>query len=60
MVTQTTVLAVTDNVVLDVSSVLTTMKELGKKGIERCDPMIITQASSISQVPLESSSVDAF
>ncbi|CDY53246.1 BnaA02g04080D [Brassica napus] len=58
MVTQTTVLAVTDDVVLNVSSVLTIMKELGKEGIECCDPIVITQASTISQVPLESSSVD--
>ena len=48
MMTQTTVLAVTDDVVLPVSSVLTIMKELAKEGIERCDPIIITQASTIS------------
>lgn len=47
--TQTTVLAVTDDVVLPVSSVLTIMKELAKEGIERCDPIIITQASTISK-----------
>ncbi|XP_018511133.1 anamorsin homolog isoform X1 [Brassica rapa] len=58
MGTQTTVLAVTDDVVLPVSSVLTVMKVVGKEGVERCDPMIITQASTISQVPLDSSSVD--
>lgn len=56
--TQKTVLAVTDDVVLPVSSVLTIMKELAKEGIERCDPLIITQASTISQVPLDASSVD--
>ncbi|XP_048625010.1 anamorsin homolog [Brassica napus] len=56
MGTQTTVLAVTDDVVLPVISVLTVMKVVG---VERCDPMIITQASTISQVPLDSSSVDA-
>ncbi|CAN7114447.1 unnamed protein product [Brassica rapa subsp. narinosa] len=59
VMTQTTVLAVTDDVVLPVSSVLTIMKELAKEGIERCDPIIITQASTISQVPLDASSVDA-
>ncbi|KAF8047934.1 hypothetical protein N665_2759s0006 [Sinapis alba] len=58
MVTQTTVLAVTDDVLLPVSSVLTIMKELAKEGIDRCDPLIITQASTISQVPLDASSVD--
>ncbi|VVB15053.1 unnamed protein product [Arabis nemorensis] len=56
MVTQKTVLAVTDDVVLPVSSVLTIMKELGK---EPCDPLVITQASTINQFPLDSSSVDA-
>lgn len=49
MVNQTTVLAVTDDVVLPVSSVLTIMKELGKEGIQCCDPLVITQASSISK-----------
>ncbi|XP_056861230.1 anamorsin homolog [Raphanus sativus] len=58
MVTQKTFLAVTDDVVLPVSSVLTIMKELAKEGIERCDPLIITQASTINQVPLDASSVD--
>ncbi|KAL0709699.1 hypothetical protein Bca4012_016677 [Brassica carinata] len=58
MVTQTTVLAVTDDVVLPVSSVLNIMKELAKEGAERCDPLIITQASTINQVPLDASSVD--
>ncbi|XP_024012395.1 LOW QUALITY PROTEIN: anamorsin homolog [Eutrema salsugineum] len=55
MVTQTTVLAVTDDVVLPVSSVLTLMKELGKEGI---DPLIVTQASTTT-LPLDSSSMDA-
>uniref|UniRef100_A0A1J3F8K2 Anamorsin homolog n=1 Tax=Noccaea caerulescens TaxID=107243 RepID=A0A1J3F8K2_NOCCA len=59
MVTQTTVLAVTDDMVFPVSSVLTLMKELAKEGLERCDPLIITQASTINQFPLDSSSVDA-
>ncbi|KAF2536000.1 hypothetical protein F2Q68_00022455, partial [Brassica cretica] len=45
-ISQTTVLAVTDDVVLPVSSVLTVMKVVGKEGVER-------------QVPLDSSSVDA-
>ncbi|EFH50150.1 hypothetical protein ARALYDRAFT_488714 [Arabidopsis lyrata subsp. lyrata] len=59
MVNQKTVLAVTDDVVLPVSSVLTIMKELGKEVIERFDPLIITQASTINQFPLDASSVDA-
>ncbi|CAF2120190.1 unnamed protein product, partial [Brassica napus] len=59
MMTQKNVLAVTDDVVLPVSSVLTIMKELAKEGIELSDPIIITQASTINQVPLDASSVDA-
>ncbi|KAL0735591.1 hypothetical protein Bca4012_011801 [Brassica carinata] len=59
MSAQKTLLAVTDDVVLPVSSVLTLLKVLGKEGVESCDPMIITQASTISQIPLDSSSVDA-
>jgi len=46
---QKTVLAVTDDVVLPVSSVLAIMKELGKEVIESFDPLIITQASTISK-----------
>ncbi|KAL0887624.1 hypothetical protein Bca101_011607 [Brassica carinata] len=59
MSAQKTLLAVTDDVVLPVSSVLTLLKVLGKEGVESCDPMIITQAFAISQIPLDSSSVDA-
>lgn len=47
--TMMTALAVTDDVVLPVSSVLTIMKELGKEVTEPCDPLIITQASTISE-----------
>ena len=49
MMNQKTVLAVTDDVVLPVSSVLAIMKELGKEVIESFDPLIITQASTISK-----------
>lgn len=55
MMTQKNVLAVTDDVVLPVSSVLTIMKELAKEGIELSDPIIITQASTISKKNLISS-----
>ncbi|KAJ0261156.1 Anamorsin [Hirschfeldia incana] len=58
MMTKTSVLAVTDDVLLPVSSVLTIMKELAKEGIQHSDPIIITQASTISQIPLDASSVD--
>ncbi|XP_010549636.1 PREDICTED: anamorsin homolog [Tarenaya hassleriana] len=57
-VTQTSVLAVADCLVLPVSSVLSILKELGNDGLDQCDPLIITQASTLSQFPLDSSSVD--
>ncbi|XP_010524959.1 PREDICTED: anamorsin homolog [Tarenaya hassleriana] len=56
--TRTSVLAVTDDLLLPVSSVLSILKELQDKGVERCDPLIITQASTLNQLPLDSSSVD--
>ncbi|XP_044472918.1 anamorsin homolog [Mangifera indica] len=52
------VLSFTDEKVLAVSSVLIAIKELGDEAVENCDPHIVTQASSISQLPMESSSVD--
>ncbi|CAN8255916.1 unnamed protein product [Cochlearia groenlandica] len=57
--TQKTVLAVTDDVVLPVSCVLTVMKELAKEGFQSFDPLVITQASTLNKFPLDSSSVDA-
>ncbi|KAG6648597.1 anamorsin homolog isoform X1 [Carya illinoinensis] len=55
---QGSVLAFTDDAVLPVSAVSTTVTELGNKGFELCDPQIITQASSLNQLPMESSSID--
>lgn len=42
------VLAVTDEAALPISVVSTAVSELGIRGVEQCDPRIITQASSLS------------
>ncbi|XP_062163289.1 anamorsin homolog [Alnus glutinosa] len=52
------VLAFSDDMVLPVSSISTAVSELGFSGVEQCDPQIITQASSLNQLPAESSSID--
>jgi len=52
------VLAFSDDIVLPVSAIATAVSELGMKGVEQCDPQIITQASSLNQLPAESSSID--
>ncbi|KAF9603107.1 hypothetical protein IFM89_033832 [Coptis chinensis] len=43
------VLALTDNVVMPISAVLNAIEEHGVKGIEQNDPLIITQALSLSK-----------
>ncbi|PIA40575.1 hypothetical protein AQUCO_02500348v1 [Aquilegia coerulea] len=53
------VLALTDHVVMPVSAVLTAVEEHGDKGVGQNDPLIITQASSLEKLPIESSSMDA-
>ncbi|KAB1221910.1 hypothetical protein CJ030_MR2G026726 [Morella rubra] len=55
---QGSVLAVTDEAALPISVVSTAVSELGIQGVEQCDPQIITQASSLNQLPVESSSID--
>ncbi|KAK9106360.1 hypothetical protein Syun_022371 [Stephania yunnanensis] len=52
------VLALTDHVFLPVSAVLAAIKELGDKRDEESDPFIITQASLLKELPIESSSKD--
>ncbi|KAF9612554.1 hypothetical protein IFM89_002150 [Coptis chinensis] len=52
------VLALTDNVVIPVSAVLNAIEEHGVKRIEQNDPLIITQALSLKQLPITSSSMD--
>ncbi|KAL5747609.1 hypothetical protein ACOSQ2_024906 [Xanthoceras sorbifolium] len=55
---QSAVLAFTEDDILPVSTVLNVLRELGNEAVGQCDPQIITQASSLSQLPVESSSVD--
>ncbi|XP_041017252.1 anamorsin homolog isoform X2 [Juglans microcarpa x Juglans regia] len=55
---QGSVLAFTDDAVLPVSAVSTTVTALGIRGFELCNPQIITQASSLNHLPVESSSID--
>ncbi|KAK9115599.1 hypothetical protein Sjap_014546 [Stephania japonica] len=52
------VLVLSDHVFLPVSAVLAAIKELGDKRAERSDPFIITQASMLKELPIESSSKD--
>lgn len=55
---QSTVLAFSDYTVLPVSMVINAVGELANEGAERCDPQVITQASSLSNLPVDSSSMD--
>ncbi|KAJ4721242.1 Anamorsin-like [Melia azedarach] len=55
---QISVLAFTEDKLLPVSAVLNALRELGNEAVEQSDPQIITQASSLSQLPVESSSID--
>ncbi|KAF3432477.1 hypothetical protein FNV43_RR27217 [Rhamnella rubrinervis] len=52
------VLAFTEDAVLPVSTVFDIIRELADGGVEKCDPQIITQVSSLNQLPLESSSME--
>ncbi|KAL5552996.1 hypothetical protein UlMin_040397 [Ulmus minor] len=52
------VLAFTDGAILSLNTVLNAIKELKDGGVENSDPLIITQVSLLSQLPVESSSVD--
>ncbi|MED6158415.1 hypothetical protein PIB30_032616 [Stylosanthes scabra] len=52
------VLACTDEAVLPVSQVFEAIKELGNEGAAQYDPLVVTSASSLSKLPVESSSVD--
>ncbi|KAK9274777.1 hypothetical protein L1049_022029 [Liquidambar formosana] len=55
---QSSVLALADHAVVPVSAVLNAVRQLGNEGVEQSDPLIITQASSLRQLPMESSSMD--
>ncbi|XP_059656380.1 anamorsin homolog isoform X2 [Cornus florida] len=54
---QDSVLALTDHEFVSTREVLNAMR-LINNGVEQSDPLIITQACSLSQLPLDSSSVD--
>ncbi|XP_041021802.1 anamorsin homolog isoform X1 [Juglans microcarpa x Juglans regia] len=52
-------LAFTDDARLSITAIYTAYAELGIIGAEQgCDPQIITQASSLNQLPVETSSLD--
>ncbi|XP_015579215.1 LOW QUALITY PROTEIN: anamorsin homolog [Ricinus communis] len=55
---QCSVLAFTDDAVLPVSTIVNAVRELGNEGAEQCDPQVVTQASSLSKLPVDSSSMD--
>lgn len=55
---QSAVLALAEDKILPVSAVLNAIRDLGDEAVEQCDPQIITQASSLSQLPVESFSID--
>lgn len=42
--------AVTDDVVLQVSAVFNVIKEFGSRGLEQSDPLVITQAAALSNI----------
>ncbi|KAK4264139.1 hypothetical protein QN277_029469 [Acacia crassicarpa] len=52
------VLTITDDAVLPVSAVFDSIGEIGNGGVEHCDPLVLTCASSLSKLPVESSSMD--
>ncbi|KAI4352053.1 hypothetical protein L6164_006339 [Bauhinia variegata] len=52
------VLACTDDAVLPVSAVFDAMRELGNGGFDQSDPLVLTYASSLSKLPVESSTMD--
>ncbi|KAM0060007.1 putative anamorsin, methyltransferase type 11, S-adenosyl-L-methionine-dependent methyltransferase [Helianthus debilis subsp. tardiflorus] len=56
---QGSVLAVTDNAVVSLNEVLNAVRMVKKEAVEEMtNPLIITQASSLSSLPMDSSSVD--
>ncbi|KDP42546.1 hypothetical protein JCGZ_24320 [Jatropha curcas] len=55
---QSSVLAFTDDTLLSVSTIVNAVRELGHEGAEQCDPQVVTQASSLSKLPVDSSSID--
>ncbi|KAK6929611.1 Anamorsin, C-terminal [Dillenia turbinata] len=58
MSTKGSILALTDDVMVSASTILGVVRVLQIEGCNGTDPLIITQATSLSQLPLESSSID--
>ncbi|XP_050227501.1 anamorsin homolog [Mercurialis annua] len=52
------VLAFTDDTVLTVNTVMDAVRELGNEVADQCHPQIVSQASSLSKLPVDSSSMD--
>ncbi|XP_043698288.1 anamorsin homolog [Telopea speciosissima] len=52
------ILTLTDEVVIPISAVSTAIKALGSEVAVQNDPLIITQASSLKELPVQSSSLD--
>ncbi|KAL2329120.1 hypothetical protein Fmac_022547 [Flemingia macrophylla] len=52
------VLACTDGAVLPISQVFDAIRELGNEGVEQRDPLVLTSATLLSKLPVDSSSVD--
>ncbi|KAF6160793.1 hypothetical protein GIB67_035994, partial [Kingdonia uniflora] len=52
------ILALVDHVTVPVSAVLAAINRVGDKEVGHNDPLIITQASSLRQLPIDSSSMD--
>ncbi|KAI3754630.1 hypothetical protein L1987_54417 [Smallanthus sonchifolius] len=55
---QGSVLAITDNAVVSLNEVLNVVRMVKKEAVEEINPLIITQASSLSYFPVDSSSID--
>ncbi|KAK7264139.1 hypothetical protein RJT34_31743 [Clitoria ternatea] len=53
-----TVLACTDGAVVSISQVLDAIKELRNETLRQWDPLVLTSASLLSKLPVESSSID--
>jgi hypothetical protein len=45
---QNSVLALTDDTLISISTVANAAREVANDGVDQCDPQIITQASSLS------------
>ncbi|KAI3710827.1 hypothetical protein L2E82_40621 [Cichorium intybus] len=57
-VLQGSVLAITDNVVVPVNEVLNAVRMVQKEAVQEINPLIITQAASLSSLPVDTLSTD--